>query len=328
MSGFPIRPLLWFVALIMLPYTAVHGQSGFNQQQSQSFPDTYEDAMQKIGQHDRSINTGHAKPEIYLKKSRQITDLLNSYYDALAVNNSYYASYGNKIDSLKQEAIKSAATALSLDQREPNKTRSLKQLGYIYVKDADSVYSARIANALDSNGYRFPYLAHGLLIGLESGKNNAISGSYTFGYFLPYNKWAGEMPSFSGISVGYELNPLSQYGGFKFSGFFEVGNVGFGLSYIYFGSNSATDKANNTKSNLVAAHCLRPEIGLNFGFGQIMFGYNLIGADPNLPDHKTLQNVRNYFNTWNVGFRFGIFQKIMQKNMADKPEMMEAGLKR
>jgi hypothetical protein len=293
-----------------------------------NFAIKFQSVMAKLSEMDKELNSKQPEPGILLAKSELITDLIAEYDSYAKIVTNYNAIYSHRLDSLKQVAIISAAVSLKLSQNNKSKTLALKQLGRIYSYDNDVNYTMRIANALDSVGYKFPYFVHGLIMGLESGTHFAVGGSYAVGYFQPGNRYAREFPRFGGFGIGYEQNPFASYGGVRLSGYFGLKGLGVAFHYIPFATNMGQDPKTLMETSFIAAQCFRPEIGINLGYGQLMVGYNLIGADINLADKSTLRRVRDNYNTWNVAFRFGIWQKIGKKGNTNSYNLIKMGLQR
>ncbi|MES2388806.1 MAG: hypothetical protein V4543_12465 [Bacteroidota bacterium] len=259
----------------------------------------------------------------YLDKANNINSLLDNLYSRGSYSNYIFAVYSKAIDSLKHVAVISAVRSMELNTGIANRTRCLKALGTIYSFDSDSLYMVRMANALDTLGYKFPYYAHGMQLGLNYGKNFLVDINYTFGTVRPRNKLIHEPGQFSGVSIGYELNPFSVYGGFKLGGFYSAWPFTFYLSGVVFGSASyevANPQGPNDKGSGYSAFYIRPEIGYSNQHFQLMLGYNLRGYDHDVSD-ITFKGVSKATNTVNLALRYNLIGRLY--NTAKSPHRGE-----
>ena len=289
----------------------------------------HETAVKNLEAYDSLKNTDSSNAQSYLDKAEDIIALINNFYTYANSGNNYYAIYGSSIDSLKQVAIVSAVQSMELNPSSRNKMRGLKLLAYIYNNDGDTLYSNRTVKALINLNYRFPYYAHGFMLGLNFGANPTLDLNYTIGQFSPGNRLVHEYPRYGGATIGYELNPQSPYGGFKIGGIYNVWPFTLGTHLIIYGSASYKDSSMvNGKSTAVTAYAFRPEVGFAWGSFHFLVGYNLLGGNNSQAGNHTYTGVRGNINTWNFAIRGSLLAPLQRKKSNFEQAILEAGLKR
>lgn len=245
-------------------------------------------------------------------------------------------SYARQMDSLRFRMVvrSSEWEYLAARSRIPDdsslllRQRALLNIGYAYALAYDDEFCMRVANKLDTLGYRFPYVGIGPYAQIAGSTSELMTSvGIAIGGYDPKNKLLGHTARWSGITIGADALPARGVVGMYIGSQFNVERLMLGAGLNLIGWNSYQNMNTGQTEGTANVLGLRAEIGYNMD----RLSFFLAGNAPfklERANQKDADNTLRYWPRAMLGVRFALPLPMTTNGSTLNGRDISAGLKR